>query len=221
MISPYQVVKDFESALCEYTGAKYAVTTTSCTMALLLACRWHIEKSEREFGYADPLPITIPKHTYVGVPMSIIHAGFDVEFDDREWTGQYQLNPLPVWDSARHFTAGMFGFEASNELMDLSYNRSGQFVCVSFHWSKHLGIGQGGAILHDNDEADEWFRMMRFDGRKEGVEPRSQKDWVLGYHCYMSPRDAAEGLSRLSALPDHNNPLPNDDYPDLSQLEIF
>ena len=221
-MNPYQVVKDFESALCEYTGAKYAVTTTSCTMALLLACRWHIEKSEREFGYADPPPITLPKHTYVGVPMSIIHAGFDVEFDDREWTGQYQLNPLPVWDSARHFTAGMFGFEASNELMDLSYNRSGQFVCVSFHPTKTLGIStHGGAILHDNDEADEWLRMARFDGRQAGVPPAKQKRWMLGWHCYMNPVTAAEGLSRLAVLPEHNEYLPHDDYADLSKLEIF
>jgi hypothetical protein len=37
----------------------------------------------------------------------------------------------------------------------------------------------------------------------------------------MSPRDAAEGLSRLAVLPRHNDPLPNDDYPDLSTLEMF
>jgi hypothetical protein len=63
--------------------------------------------------------------------------------------------------------------------------------------------------------------MARFDGRKEGVAPKDQKDWILGWHCYMSPRDAAEGLSRLAVLPKHNDPLPNDDYPDLSKLEIF
>lgn len=228
MISPYQVVKDFESALCDYTGAKYAVTTTSCTMALLLACRY--EKLHIPFNKIDvldgdlptyPTRITIPKRTYVGVPMSIIHAGFGVAFEDKEWEREYQLKPLPVIDSARYFTSGMFSRDILTDVATFNYNRTGQFVCVSFHWSKTLAIGQGGAILHDSDEADEWFRMMRFDGRKEGVEPRSQKDWVLGYHCYMSPRDAAEGLSRLSVLPEQNDPIPNDDYPDLSKLEIF
>jgi dTDP-4-amino-4,6-dideoxygalactose transaminase len=215
-VNPYQVVKDFEQALCDYTGAKYAVTTTSCTMALLLACAWQKEEhlnravlraSEGDYRPTQLPTITIPKHTYVGVPMSIIHAGFDVKFSSMSWLGLYRLLPLPVWDCARYLTSDMY------------YH--GDFMCVSFHWSKHLAIGQGGAILHDNDEADEWFRMMRFDGRQEGVAPRSQKDWVLGYHCYMSPRDAAEGLSRLAVLPEHNDPLPNDDYPDLSQIEIF
>lgn len=204
-MNPYQVVKDFEQALCDYTGAKYAVTTTSCTMALLLACRWHYINRHPVPGHS-PEVVTIPNRTYVGVPMSAIHAGYDVEFVDVQWEGCYVLHPLRVYDFARLFTSGMF---------------VGGFVCVSFHWSKHLAIGQGGAILHDDDEADEWFRMMRFDGRKEGVAPKDQKDWVLGYHCYMSPRDAAEGLSRLAVLPKHNAPLPNDDYPDLSKLEIF
>jgi hypothetical protein len=27
---------------------------------------------------------------------------------------------------------------------------AGGYQCVSFHWSKILGIQQGGAILHDN-----------------------------------------------------------------------
>jgi hypothetical protein len=164
-------------------------------MALLLALKWH-----------RPQVVYCPKRTYVSVPMSILHARHLVVFEDYMWVGQYQLEPLPVWDSARLFTHGMY---------------EGGFQCVSFHWSKTLAIGQGGAILHDNPEADEWFRRMRFDGRTEGVAPKDEKDFLLGYHAYMSPRDAAEGLSRLAILPEHNDPLPNDDYPDLSEFEIF
>jgi hypothetical protein len=37
----------------------------------------------------------------------------------------------------------------------------------------------------------------------------------------MSPEIAAEGLVRLMHLPKHNPDLPNDDYPDLSQMDIF
>ena len=216
MISPYQVVKDFESALCEYTGSKHAVTTTSCTMAILLACEWQkhshsiravVRGKEGDYRPTSMPTITIPKYTYVGVPMSIIHAGFNVKFTDIGWCGHYALDPFLIIDSARWLTNGIYS--------------PGEFRCLSFHWTKTLSIGQGGAILHDNDEADEWLRMMRFDGRKEGLKPRSQKSWVMGHHCYMSPRDAAEGLHRLSVLPRHNEPIPNDNYPDLSALEIF
>jgi len=205
-VNPFQVVEDFESALCDYTGAKYAVTTTSCTMALLLACRWFAERQ-----LIPNHTVTIPRYTYVGVPMSIMHAGFGVAFSDEEWLGEYRLDPLPVVDSARWFESDMFADA-----------RTAKFQCVSFHHTKTLAIStHGGAILHDNDEADEWFRMMRFDGRQQGVAPRDQKHWVHGYHAYMNPATAAEGLQRLCVLPKHNDPLPNDDYVDLSTLEIF
>lgn len=165
-------------------------------MALLLACEWCQVKE-----------VTIPKRTYVSVPMSIIHAGGQPVFEDITWYGQYQLKPYPIIDSARLFTGGMY--------------EAGKFVCVSFHWSKTLGIQQGGAILHDNAEADAWFRRARFDGRTEGVPPNKDNFTMIGHHCYMSPEVAAEGLVRLSLLPHYNHPLPNDEYPDLSTFPIF
>jgi dTDP-4-amino-4,6-dideoxygalactose transaminase len=203
--NPFDVVRSFERALCDYTGAKYAVTTTSCTMALLLACACMKQRL-----WADTHPfdtIIIPKRTYISVPMSIIHAGYIPAFRDEDWLGSYQLQPLPVWDCARLFTSGMF---VPNTMQ-----------CVSFHWSKTLGIQQGGAILHDNPYADEWLRRARFDGRREGVPPKADDFDLIGWHCYMAPETAAAGLMRIGLLPKHNPPLPNDDYPDLSTLSIF
>jgi dTDP-4-amino-4,6-dideoxygalactose transaminase len=208
MKSPHQVTRDFEAALCEYTGAPFAVTTTSCTMALLLAVAWHLGRAKRDGSWYPPA-VEIPKRTYVSVPMSIIHAGGRPTFRDEDWRGCYQLRPLPVFDSARWFTGEMFK----------SFYPA--MVCVSFHWSKTLGIQQGGAILHDDQEADKWLRRARFDGRAEGVAPKDDVFTFAGWHCYMSPEVAALGLMRLSLLPKHNEPLPNDDYPDLSQMRIF
>ena len=170
------------------------MAVNSCTAALLLACVWHKVKE-----------VEIPKRTYVSVPMSIIHAGGKVKFRNEEWRGLYQLRPYPIWDSARRFTSGMY---------------QGGFVCLSFHWSKTLGIQQGGAILHNDLDADKWLRRARFDGRTEGVAPKDDT-FILGYHCYMSPEIAAEGLVRLSFLPRHNADLPNSDYPDLSKVPLF
>lgn len=242
-MNPFQVVKDFEQALSEYTGAPYVVTTTSCTMALLLAVAWHLRDKPKRGddngqGYIHPMGslIEIPKRTYVGVPMSIIHAGGRPTFRDQEWRGLYQLEPLLVWDAARLFTSGMYkgerdfgviekmnlpnGARGEITLKELA-DYSGHMQCLSFHWNKTLGIQQGGAILHDDPEADRWLRMARFDGRQEGVAPKDQKEWIIGHHCYMAPETAAAGLVRLSHLPRHNEPLPNDEYPDLSTFDIF
>jgi len=211
MKNAFSIVKDFEQALCEYTGAPYAVAVNSCTSALFLALRYHywiqhgVNKGQRIF---------IPKHTYVSVPMQIKHAGFLPILEDIEWLGCYQLRPFEIWDSARRFTSGMY-----NKAPILSH--SNPLVCVSFHWSKILGIQQGGAILHNDYLFDEWARRARFDGRTEGVAPKDDIIKELGYHMYMSPEIAAEGLVRLMHLPKDNPDLPNDDYPDLSQMEIF
>jgi dTDP-4-amino-4,6-dideoxygalactose transaminase len=226
MTQAHQVTRDFERALCDHTGAPFAVTTNSCTMALLLAVAWHIRGSERPYrdwvdGEWHGNPIEIPRRTYISVPMSIIHAGGWPTFRDEEWIGAYQLKPLPVWDSARWFTGGMWR-SAMNEGPEWGdWIKPGQMVCLSFHSSKILGDTQGGAILHDNPEADEWLRRARFDGRTEGVAPKDDKFVHLGWHCYLSPDVAARLLWKLTVLPKHNDPLPNDEYPDLSQMEIF
>ena len=198
--NPHQVTVEFERALSEYTGAPYVVTTTSCTMALLIALAW---ERTAFLNYT----VHIPRFTYVGVPASIRNAGFAVRFSDEDWKGEYQLSPLPVWDSARRFTSGMF--------------RRSQMQCVSFHWSKILGLSQGGAILHDNPHADAWLRRARFDGRTEGADPKTDQVQYPSWHAYLSPEVSAHGLMKLSLLPKHNADLPRSDYPDLSTLEAF
>ena len=158
--------------------------------------------------------------------MSIVHAGGRPVFEDLNWYGGYQLKPFPVWDYARRFTSGMYCGKligTHGAMLD----SAGHMLCVSFHHTKILGLAaHGGAILHDNDEADEWLLRARFDGRKEGVAPKDDTFPMIGWHCYMTPATAAEGLMRISVLPKHNDDLPwgpgtSSYYPDLSRLEIF
>jgi dTDP-4-amino-4,6-dideoxygalactose transaminase len=200
MPDPHAVTREFEHALCHYTGAKYAVTTTSCTQALLMALAYWREKDVCNV-------CQMPRLSYVGVPASILNAGFGVSFRDEDWQGEYRITPTPVWDSARRFTAKMF--------------RKGAMQCVSFHWGKILGLSQGGAILHDNEEADAWLRRARFDGRTEGVDPRRDQVQSPSWHAYLSPEVSAHGLMKLSLLPYKNADLPRSEYPDLSALEAF
>lgn len=200
-LNPHAITAAFERELCEYTGAKHAVAVTSCTMAILLACAWFKRQ------YDSRYEISLPRYTYCGVPMSVIHAGFRVRFIDLDWQGEYKLSPLPVWDAARRFTSGMY--------------RPGTFQCLSFHVSKILGDTQGGAILLDDPVAYEWLKRARFDGRTEGVAPADDHFDFCGWHCYLSPSVAAQLLWKLSFMPKHNADLPWDNYPDLSQHRAF
>lgn len=203
MSDPYQVTRDFEQALCDYTGAPYACAVNSCSAALLLACQWF---KPLRMAYGSSY-ISIPRRTYVSVPCAIKLAGWKVKWRDEDWIGAYQLKPLLVWDSARRFTSGMYV--------------PGQFQCVSFSSSKILGIEQGGAILHDSKPAQDWFKRMRFDGRTEGVSQLDDTFREVGHHCIMLPSIAAQCLLKLYHLPKHNEDMPRVEYPDLSKHPAF
>ena len=94
-MADWGVVRDFEKALSDYTGAPFVVAVNTCTMALFLSLMaWEVKGRT----------VTIPKFTYLSVPAMIRNAGGIVAFEDLEWQGNYQLKPFPIWDSARRLT---------------------------------------------------------------------------------------------------------------------
>lgn len=200
--NPYAVVEQFEQALCDYTGAKYAVTVNSCSAALLLCLSWW--KHSAVVPECTNPHVILPKRTYASVPCAAKLAGFTIEWKDEDWFGAYQLGWTPIFDCARRFTSGMYG---------------AGYQCVSFQTSKILGLEQGGAILHDNQDADIWLRRARFDGRLNAAEKLPQQ---IGWHCYLNPSTAALGLQKLACLPkDNPDQAGAADFPDLSELPCF
>jgi dTDP-4-amino-4,6-dideoxygalactose transaminase len=194
--NPFKVVRMFEEEVAEYTGAPYAVAVDSCTNALFLCC---VRLSVKE--------VIIPKMTYLSVPMSIMHAGGSVVFEDREWVGSYQLRPYPLYDSAKRLTSRMY--------------IPGSFMCLSFHIKKHVKLAKGGMILTDDKDAVEWFKRARYEGRGE-VDYHKDDIRMLGWNMYMTPEQAAHGLNIMLNYPEHMEDIgENDGYRDLSQLTIF
>ena len=194
--NPYKIVKMFEDEIAKYSGAKYAVSIDSCTNALFLCCK-----------YLEVEEVVIPKHTYVSVPMSIIHAGGKVIFQDIHWSGIYQLKPYPIYDAAKRLTSNMYIKDS--------------FICLSFHIKKQLGIGKGGMILTDNDKAYDWFKKARYEGRNEKFYKDDDID-MLGWNMYMTPQQAAHGLAVMQNYPVHR---PDDEelggYRDLTDFTVF
>jgi len=201
----YKITADFEQAICDYTGAPYCVAVDNASNALSM-CLIYCDVKDRE--------ITIPSHTYPSVPCEIILAGGRVRFEDspKYLTGEYQLKPLPIWDSALRFTANMY--------------RPGQYQCLSFtgQW-KHLKMLKAGAILTDSHEAYKWFKRYRFSGRRECSYHDDQFD-ILGKNYYLHPIFATIGLQMIQGfynfdgtkkeIPDLSLP-----YPDLSKYKIY
>ena len=168
-MNPYNIVAQFEQQMCNYTRAPHAVAVDSCTNAIFLCCKFLNVKN-----------VTIPCKTYLSVPQSIIHAGGNVTFDKSEgtnlWKGLYQLKPYPVFDSSKRLSHGMY--------------IPGTFMCLSFHFKKHLKIGKGGMILTHDKEAVDWFKKARYEGRSEKPFKNDNIE-MLGWNMYMTPQQAA------------------------------
>jgi dTDP-4-amino-4,6-dideoxygalactose transaminase len=195
-MNPYEAVREFESQLSDYTGAPYVVCVDSSTDALFLCC-YRLEVDV----------VTIPKHTYLSVPMSVIHSGGKVEFEDLEWSGIYQLKPYSIWDSAKRMKRNMY--------------IKGSYMTLSFHIQKHIPIGKGGAILCDNKDDYEWFKKARYEGRSE-VSYHEDDIEFCGWNMYMTPQEAVRGMELLRGLPDDSDDLvENPPYRDLTTFKVF
>ena len=192
MNNAYEVVAEFENRVAAYAGARFAIAVDCCTHAIFLCCKY-MEVSE----------VTLPARTYCSVPMAVIQAGGTVKFEDSEWQGIYKLKPYPIYDGAKRFRRNMY---------------QGGLHCLSFHAKKILNIGRGGMILTDSKNAMEWLKMARYDGRM-GVPYKDEKITMLGYHMYMTPEQAARGLTLLDVH--EEQPDQTEDYPDLRTFQVF
>lgn len=214
-VNPYTVVDLFEKEVAEFTGAKYGVAVESCSAAIFLSLQYCMATKRvaliSEEMANRPMTISMPKYSYPSVPCSIIHSGNKVKFTDEGWSGEYELKPLDIWDSALRFKRGMY---------------HGGLQCISFHAKKLLPIGRGGMILTDSAEARDWLRRARFDGRRPVPLQEDYFD-MLGWNAYLEPSQAARGLQLMQALlskyPDGPEDLKVEDqkYCDLSRFKIY
>jgi dTDP-4-amino-4,6-dideoxygalactose transaminase len=95
-------------------------------------------------------------------------------------------------------------------------------MCISFQYQKHLNLGRGGIILTDNELASIQLKKMSYDGRLPLIPWREQNIDTIGYHYYMTPETAQNGLIKLdeaiNSTPRH---WTVNDWPDLTKMNIF
>ncbi len=190
----FDVIRQFERALAEYTGAPYAVMTDCCTHAIELCLRYDRIKECQFTAY-----------TYLSVPMTMRKLGIDYELIDQTWTGEYHFINSRVWDSARRLERGMY--------------RPGSMQCLSFGYGKPLQIGRGGAILLDDEQAYRTILAQRYDGRDLSITPwQNQKTFHVGYHYKPTIEEARQALE---LLPNVNERPKYVEYPDLRNITII
>jgi dTDP-4-amino-4,6-dideoxygalactose transaminase len=193
----FSIVTEFEQRIAFFFGSSYAIAVDSCTHGIELCVR-----------YKNIQEINIPCRTYLSIPMLANKLNLPLSWRDEEWQDYYYLGGTNIIDAA--------------VLWGRDTYISNTFMCISFQYQKHLSLGRGGVILLDNTEDFHILKKMSYDGRSPNIPWRQQNIDTFGYHYYMTPEVAKNGLDKLEdAIMTAPKKWQINDWPDLRYLEIF
>ena len=222
-------IKEFEEALCKYTGAKYAVAVSSGTAALHISCLAANIKRDDEV-------ITSPI-TFVASANSISYCGGKpifadiqedtVNIDPEEIKKKISPNTraiIPV-----HFAGHPCDLEEIKEIAE-KYNLSviedaahaigaeykeskigsckySDMTIFSFHPVKHITTGEGGAVLTNREDLYQKLLLLRNHGITREREKMTKFDgpWYyemheLGFNYRITDLQCALGINQLKKL---------------------
>jgi dTDP-4-amino-4,6-dideoxygalactose transaminase len=223
--------QEFERALAEYTGARHALATTNGTAALHLICL------AAGFGPGDE--VIVPSLTFVATVNAIAYTGATPVFVDIASLTQPWPTAAAVEAAITPRTRGVmtvaYGghpgeIAAIRELADrrgltlledaahaIGVRHEGRHVgtfgaagAFSFFSNKNLAMGEGGAVVTDDDELAERMRLARSHGMTTLTWDRhrghaSSYDVVaLGFNYRIDEPRAALAAARLERLDAEN-----------------
>ena len=192
----FETVTNFEKKIAEFFGSPFAVAVDSCTHGIELCLRYNNVKS-----------INVPKQTYISIPFLAKKLNLGLEWRTQNWKDFYYIS-YSVIDAAVLWRPNSYIPKT--------------FMSISFQYQKHLSLGRGGMILTDNQEAATKLKKMSYDGRLPNIPWKEQNIDMVGYHYYMTPEIAEEGLIKLpTAILNKPKEWTINDWPDLTKLEIF
>ncbi len=219
-------IEQLEKALCEYTGAKYAVVVSSGTAALHCAC-YAAEIKEGDEVITTPITFAASANCarYCGADiifadvryetMNIDPKSIEEKITDRtkavvavDYTGQAveidkireicEENNLTFIEDAAHSLGTKYRGNQIGSLADLT--------TFSFHPVKTITGGEGGAILTNNEELYKKAKLYRTHAiSPAGVNKEDKGYWYyeqydLGFNYRLTDFQAALLLNQLSKL---------------------
>lgn len=193
----FNKILEFETALAEFTGAPYAISTDCCTHAIEMCLRYD------NIRYCE-----FTAFTYLSIPMTMHKLGIEYKLLDEQWIGEYFFKNTRIWDSARRLEPNMY--------------RKGTMQCLSFGHSKPVNNGRGGAILLDDKKAYDAIMQMRYDGRDLNIVPWiDQQEFKIGYHYKLNPEECVTATHKLKEYINNNDYAPKFImYPDCRRINI-
>lgn len=218
-------VKEFEKAICAYTGAKYCVAVSSATAGL------HIAMLAIGLKKGDEV-ITSP-NTFLASSNCALYTGATVKFADIE-TDTANIDPAEIEKQITpntkciipvHFAGQSCDMEKIKEIANRNsiyivedaahaigsnYKDSKVGSCkysdmtvFSFHPVKTITTGEGGAITTNSKELYEELMALRSHGMYKDTDMATNWKYEmreLGFNYRMTDIQAALGVSQLKKL---------------------
>lgn len=220
-------IAEFEQALCEATGAKYAVALSNGTAALHAAC------FAAGIGPGDEM-ITSPM-TFAASSNCALYLGARPVFADID-PRTYNIDPACIEASLTdrtkaiipvHYTGQPCDMDAINAIagergiaviadgahaLGATYKgrplgQLADMTTLSFHPVKHITTGEGGAVITNDNGYYEKLLLFRSHGitRDTAVMAENHGSWyyeqhLLGYNYRMTDIQAALGISQLKKM---------------------
>ena len=215
----------FEAEFAKYMGAKYAIATNGCTMALYLVLKEMNLRSDDE--------VIVPSLTWSATASAVINAGAKPVFADVR-NGDWCLDPEDVRRKITKKTrlvipvhyAGRYARGYENFPVPVMYDNAhrvekgdfkGTTSCYSFYAVKNMTTIRGGMILTDDPKKAEWYRKGVHGGltkdtraRYEGAQKQNDASSFYyevefpGWNFDMTDIEAAVGRVQLRKLPKLN-----------------
>lgn len=220
-------VTDFEKAVAEYTGAKYAVAVANGTAALHVACL--------AAGLTKGDEVITTPITFAASANCVLYCGATPVFADIDGA-TYNIDPAEIEKKitehtkaivAVHFTGQpcnmdeihaiakkykLLVIEDAAHALGADYKGKkigsiSDMTTFSFHPVKHITTGEGGMITTNNKELYERLVLFRSHGitRNEELLTKNEGGWYyeqldLGYNYRITDIQCALGISQMKKL---------------------
>jgi perosamine synthetase len=213
-------VTQFEKAYAELLGAKRCVCTVNGTNALLTAL--HV----LDVGVGDE--VIVSPYTFIATYNVVIGSSALPVFADTD-PETFQINPDTIEERITERTRAILpvhilGLPANmDKIMAIAKKHNliviedacqawlaewrgkkcgtiGNLGCFSFQNSKHLPIGEGGAVVGNDEELMDRVMSYHNCGRPYGSVKRTSGYPIIGTNRRMTEYQAAVGLSQMQRL---------------------
>jgi len=222
-------IKEFEDAICSYTGAKYAVVASNGTAALHL-CMLVLDIKDGDEVITSP-------NTFLASSNCVLYAGGVPKFADIESETanisteeiEKQITPNTKGIIPVHFAGQSCDMEKIKKIADkhnlfvvedaahaigseykgtkVGSCKYSDMTIFSFHPVKTITTGEGGAITTNNKELYEKLLIFRSHGVTKNPKILTKNDgfWYyemheLGYNYRITDIQAALGISQIKRL---------------------